>query len=64
MEPSWRKPAGIIGLLVYLAVYAAIIASFGDTLDALPQALKVIAYLIAGVAWVAPLKPLFVWMNK
>ncbi len=62
-EPSWRKPVGILGLLAYLVVYAMIIAAFGEALSALPQALMVLAYLIAGIAWVLPLKPLFLWMN-
>lgn len=62
-EPSWRKPAGILGLLGYLAVYALIIASFADTLSALPMPVTFLAYLVAGVAWILPLKPLFLWMN-
>ncbi|WP_426163743.1 DUF2842 domain-containing protein [Sandarakinorhabdus sp. DWP1-3-1] len=63
MEPSWRKPVGVLALLVYLIVYAVIVSSFGATLDTLPTILKVVAYLAAGLAWVLPLKPLFVWMN-
>ncbi len=62
-EPSWRKPVGILGLLVYLAVYALIIASFADTLSSLPMPVTFLAYLVAGVAWILPLKPLFLWMN-
>jgi hypothetical protein len=62
-EPSWRKPVGILGLLVYLAVYALIIASFADTLSALPMPVTFFVYLVAGVAWILPLKPLFLWMN-
>ncbi len=63
MEPSWRKPVGVLALLVYLIVYAMIVTSFGAALETLPTALKVLAYLVAGLAWVVPLKPLFVWMN-
>ena len=63
MEPSWRKPAGIIGLLIYLALYAALVSSFADALGSLPGWLMVIAYLVLGVAWVLPLRPLFLWMN-
>lgn len=63
MEPSWRKPAGIIGLLFYLAIYASIVASFGAALADLPPALTFLAYLVLGVAWIAPLRPLFLWMN-
>ncbi len=63
MEPTWRKPAGVLGLLVYLAFYAGLILGIADRLAALPTALMALAYLVAGIAWVAPLKPLFLWMN-
>ena len=63
MEPSWRKPAGVIGLLLYLTLYAALVSSFADALSALPQALMIIAYIVLGIAWLLPLRPLFVWMN-
>lgn len=63
MEPSWRKPAGVIGLLIYLIVYANVVAAFADTLSGLPTALMVVAYLLLGVIWVLPLRPLFIWMS-
>ena len=62
-EPSWRKPVGILGLLLYLALYALAVSLFADTLSALPTPLLVLAYLIAGLAWLLPLRPLFLWMN-
>lgn len=63
MEPSWRKPAGVIGLLLYLVLYALIVASFGGVLAKLPTALMAIAYLLLGLAWIVPLRPLLLWMN-
>ncbi len=63
MEPSWRKPAGVIGLLLYLIIYAEAVAAFGGALARLPQLLMVLAYMLLGVAWVLPLRPLFLWMN-
>jgi hypothetical protein len=63
MKPSWRKPAGVIGLLLYLIIYAEVVASFGGALAQLPQPLMVLAYLLLGVAWGLPLRPLFLWMN-
>ncbi len=62
-EPSWRKPVGMLGLLAYLALYALIISSFAEVLGTLPTAIAVLFYLAAGVAWILPLKPLFLWMN-
>ena len=63
MEPSWRKPAGVIGLLLYLTLYAGLVSSFADALSSLPQLLMVIAYIVLGIAWLLPLRPLFLWMN-
>lgn len=63
MEPSWRKPAGVIGLLLYLILYAGLIASFEGLLSQLPTLLMALAYMVAGVAWILPLRPLFLWMN-
>lgn len=62
-EPSWRKPVGILAMLVYMAIYALIVASFADALSGVPQPFLFFIYLIAGVAWVLPLRPLFLWMN-
>ena len=62
-EPTWRKPVGMLGLIVYIAVYALIVSVLSDSLAGLPGYMQTIAYAVAGVAWVAPLKPLFLWMN-
>ncbi|WP_353217955.1 DUF2842 domain-containing protein [Sandarakinorhabdus sp.] len=62
-EPSWRKPAGMIGMILYIAVYALIIAVLADFIIGWPKLLQAAAYLVAGIAWIAPLKPLFLWMN-
>lgn len=62
-EPSWRKPVGILGLIGYLVVYALVVTAFADQLASLPQWLATVAYLVAGIAWVLPLRPLFLWMN-
>jgi Protein of unknown function (DUF2842) len=63
MEPTWRKPAGIIGMLIYLTLYAGAVAVFADTLALLPAWLMLVVYMLLGVAWIAPLRPLFLWMN-
>ncbi len=63
MEPSWRKPVGVLAMLAYIALYAAsavwIVSLMGD----LPTVLKVPLYLILGIAWLIPLRPLLQWMN-
>jgi hypothetical protein len=63
MEPTWRKPAGIIGMLLYLTLYAGLVAAFADVLALLPGWLMLLVYVVLGIAWIAPLRPLFLWMN-
>jgi predicted membrane channel-forming protein YqfA (hemolysin III family) len=64
MQPSIRKPLGILLILAGLAVYGLLIASFADTLGGLAKPVQALIYLILGVAWLLPLRPLLVWMNK
>jgi len=64
MNIRTRKAIGCAGLLAYLAIYAAIAATLGGLLaEHAPNYALIAYYAIAGVAWVAPLKPLFAWMN-
>lgn len=64
MQPSIRKPVGIFVILAGLAVYGLIIASFADQIGALAKPAQALVYLILGIAWLLPLRPLLVWMNK
>ncbi len=60
---SWRKPAGIFAILALIAVWAALVASLSDRLGEWPILLQAIFYLVAGIAWILPLKPLLRWME-
>jgi hypothetical protein len=62
-EPSWRKPAGTFAILGLIALWAAIIVSLSGTVSRWPVLLQSIFYLIAGIAWILPLKPLLRWME-
>jgi hypothetical protein len=62
-EPSWRKPAGIFLMLIYLTVYAVVAARLAGSLGTLPTLVLVPLYLMLGLAWVLPLRPLLLWMN-
>ena len=62
-QPSWRKPAGIFAILATIAVWAVLVASLAGTVGQWPVLLQAIFYLIAGIAWVFPLKPLLRWME-
>lgn len=62
-QPSWRKPAGIFAILALIAVWAAIIVSLSPTVGQWPILAQALFYLIAGIVWILPLKPLLRWME-
>ena len=65
MNTRTRKALGCFVLLAYLALYAALAATLGAYVVArAPNWTALIYYVVAGVIWVLPLRPLFSWMNR
>ena len=60
-EPSWRRPAGIFAILLLIIFWAVLIATFAGHIERLPVLVQALFYLIVGIAWIAPLKPLLRW---
>jgi hypothetical protein len=65
MNARTRKALGCFVLLAYLGLYAALAATLGGYILAHAANWAALAYyIVAGVIWVLPLKPLFAWMNR
>lgn len=62
-EPSWRKPAGVFVILTLIAAWAVLVATMSPQVGGWPVLGQALFYLIAGVAWILPLKPLLRWME-
>jgi hypothetical protein len=62
-EPSWRKPFGMFLILTIILVWAVIVASFSHAISRLPGLVQIVIYVVAGVIWILPLKPLLAWME-
>ncbi len=62
-RPTLRKPAGVFVMLFMIGVLAWGIGSFDSVIGDLPILIQSVIYLIAGVVWIAPLKPLLRWME-
>ena len=60
-EPNWRRPAGIFAILLLIVFWAVLIATFAGPIGRLPVLVQALFYLIVGIAWIAPLKPLLRW---
>ena len=63
IEPSWRKPAGIFAILALIAIWSVLVVSLAGGVSRWPILLQGIFYLVAGIAWILPLKPLLRWME-
>ena len=63
MNPSWRKPAGIGLILLLVLVWSVLVASAAPVVGRWHWALQAVFYLVAGTAWILPLKPLLMWME-
>ena len=62
-EPNWRKPTGILAILALIAIWAVLVASLSPIVGRWPVLAQALFYLVAGVAWIAPLRPLLRWME-
>ncbi|MBR0551444.1 DUF2842 domain-containing protein [Stakelama marina] len=63
MQPTWRKPAGMLMILALIALWVVLIASFSAGIGSLPGIVQLLVYIVTGMIWIAPLKPLLRWME-
>jgi predicted membrane channel-forming protein YqfA (hemolysin III family) len=50
-------------ILLLIAGWAGLVASGAPFIEGAPRWLHVVYYLVAGVVWILPLKPLLRWME-
>ena len=62
-RPSWRKLAGIVLILLLIALWAAFVASLAPVVGRWPVLAQAAFYLFVGIVWIAPLKPLIGWIE-
>ena len=62
-EPSGRKLTGIALILLLIVLWAAFVASLARIVGAWPILVQAVFYLVMGIAWIIPLKPLVRWIE-
>ncbi|WP_322963455.1 DUF2842 domain-containing protein [Sphingomonas fuzhouensis] len=63
MTPSWRKPAGMLLIVAIIIAWAALVASLSATIGQWHWVLQLAFYIVAGIIWITPMKPLLRWME-
>jgi hypothetical protein len=63
MNPSWRKPAGALAIIALIIGWTVLVVSLSGQIGRLPTLVQAIVYLVAGIVWILPLRPLLAWME-
>jgi predicted membrane channel-forming protein YqfA (hemolysin III family) len=61
--PSWRKPFGAFLIIFIIMIWAGLVLLASPLIEKLPALVQAVVYIIAGMAWILPLKPLLAWME-
>jgi uncharacterized membrane protein YkgB len=64
MTPSWRKPAGVLLILLLIGVWAALVASLSGVVGSWHWVVQLLFYVVTGIVWIAPMGPLLKWMER
>lgn len=62
-QPSWRKPVGVLVMLVLILLWCGVAVTLIDYLSGLNFWLQLPVYVILGIGWIFPVKPMLLWMN-
>ena len=62
-RPSPRKLIGIGLILLIILLWAALVASLARFVGTWPVLIQAPFYLVMGLAWILPLKPLLRWIE-
>ena len=62
-EPSARKLVGIGTILLLIIVWATFVAGLAQVVGNWPVLVQAPFYLLMGIAWIIPLKPLVRWIQ-
>ena len=60
-QPSARKALGIALILLLIIAWAGLVASLAPFVGGWPGLVQAAFYLIMGLGWIIPLKPLIRW---
>lgn len=65
MTPSWRKPVGMLAILVLIGLWCIAAASLSGIVGHWHPLVQAVYYLVAGIAWiwVLPLRRMLAWME-
>jgi hypothetical protein len=65
MRVRTRKLVGTLVSIVFLAVYALLAMALAESrIQDASNIVRLVVYVILGIAWILPLMPLIAWMQR
>ena len=66
MNPRIRKAVGAFAMLAFVVLYAFVAMALADSrpVNEAPALVRTFVYMVLGLAWVLPMMPLIVWMER
>ena len=66
MNTRTRKLVGGLAMLLFVVVYALVAMALADSrpVNEAPELFRTLVYVVLGLAWVLPMMPLIVWMER
>lgn len=62
-RPTWRKPVGVLALVLALGGYAFLVASASSVIGSWHVLLQTVVYIVFGTVWLLPLRRFLIWME-
>jgi hypothetical protein len=50
-------------ILAVITIWAVIVASFSETIGRWPGIVQLVVYVVAGIVWIFPMRPVLTWME-
>jgi hypothetical protein len=62
-RPTWRKPVGILALVLALMIYALGVAALSGVIGSWHILVQTLVYIVLGTVWLLPLRRFLIWME-
>ena len=62
-QPSGRKLVGTALIILLIVFWAGLVASLSRLVGQWPALVQALFYVVMGIAWIFPLRPLVRWME-
>ena len=61
LKPKWRNGVGMALILLLIAAWSVAVATLAPFFARLPFLVEMLFYVVAGIAWIVPVRPLLRW---